>query len=100
MKKFLLLAVVALLGVGACNAQFKFGVKAGLNLNKIDFKQFENNWNGTNGLGYTVGLMTEFQVPLIGLCFDASLMYTRMNSESQLAHAVEAEKTVVAKLSS
>lgn len=97
MKKFLLVVVVALLGVGACNAQFKFGVKAGLNLNKIDFKQFENNWNGTNGLGYTVGLMTEFQVPIIGLCFDASLMYTRMNSESQLAHAVDAEKTVVGK---
>ena len=33
MKKFLLVVDVALLGVGACNAQFRFGVKAGLNLN-------------------------------------------------------------------
>ena len=37
-KKFLLTMLIALLGIGACNAQFRFGIKAGLNLNKIDFK--------------------------------------------------------------
>ena len=97
MKKLLLVVVVALIGAGACNAQFKFGVKAGLNLNKIDFKTVENNWDASNGLGYTVGLMTEFQVPVIGLCFDASLMYTRMNSETEVAQITELEKNVVGK---
>lgn len=97
MKKFLLIMIVALLGVGACNAQFKFGVKAGLNLNKIDFKTIENNWDASNGLGYTVGLMTEFQVPVIGLCFDASLMYTRMNSETEATQIIETDKTLVGK---
>ena len=87
MKKFLLVVVVALLGVGACNAQFKFGVKAGLNLNKIDFKDLPSNLDASNGVGYTVGLMTEAMIPVIGLGFDASLMYTRMNSAPELSIA-------------
>lgn len=82
MKRLILVALVVVLGVGAANAQFRFGVKAGLNLNKLDFKHLENNLDGSNGLGYTAGLMAEFTIPIIGLGLDASLMYTRMNSES------------------
>lgn len=100
-KKFFLTMLIALLGIGACNAQFRFGIKAGLNLNKIDFKDVSNNLDGTNGVGYTLGLMTEFQVPIIGLCLDASLMYTRMNSESGIyisdAPGTLSDETVVGK---
>lgn len=80
-KRILVVLMVAMFSIGAANAQFRFGVKAGLNLNKLDFKNLGDNLDGSNGCGYTVGLMTEFQVPIIGLCLDASLMYTRMNSE-------------------
>ena len=66
--------LIALLGIGACNAQFRFGIKAGLNLNKIDFKNVANTFDGSNGTGYTAGVMTEFTIPVIGLGLDASLM--------------------------
>lgn len=84
-KKLIIVAVVAMLGVGAANAQFRFGVKAGLNMNKLqlDIKNLENNLNGENSVGYTAGVVADFHIPVIGLGFDASLMYTRMNSSTE-----------------
>jgi hypothetical protein len=99
-KKFLLTMLIALLGIGACNAQFRFGIKAGLNLNKIDFKDVANTFDGSNGTGYTAGVMTEFTIPVIGLGLDASLMYTRMNSAPEIninGHAVEGDGEVFGK---
>lgn len=81
LKKILLALVITIVGVGAANAQFRFGVKAGLNLNSLSTSNLKSNFNKDNAAGYTAGLMTEFQVPIIGLCFDLSAMYTRMNSE-------------------
>lgn len=81
-NKILVVVAVLMFATGSADAQFRFGIKAGLNLNKLDFKELDNNLDGSNGCGFTAGLMTEFQVPVIGLCLDASLMYTRMNSES------------------
>lgn len=78
-KKILLVVVIALVGVGAANAQFRFGIKAGLNVDKLHLN--ESTFNKDNGVGWTAGLMTEFQVPVIGLCFDLSLMYTHMNND-------------------
>ena len=63
------------------NAQFRFGVKAGLNLNSLHLKDVKSNFKKDNGCGYTAGVMGELQVPVIGLGFDLSLMYTRMNSD-------------------
>ena len=80
-KKLLLALLVAFIGMGAANAQLRFGVKAGLNLNSLHFNDVATNFNDDNKCGYTVGAMTEFQVPIIGLCFDLSAMYTRMNSQ-------------------
>lgn len=85
MKKMLLVALIAILGAGAANAQFRFGVKAGLNLNKLHLSEVKDNFDADNGCGFTAGLMTEFQIPIIGLCFDASLMYTRMNSDFNIS---------------
>lgn len=78
-KKIFITLVIAIVGVGATNAQFRFGVKAGLNVDKLHFN--ESTFEKDNGAGWTAGLMTEFQVPVIGLCFDLSLMYTHMNSD-------------------
>lgn len=74
----LLLAVV---GIGASQAQIRFGVKAGLNLNSLHLNDMAKSFSDDNKCGYTIGVMTEFQVPVVGLCFDLSAMYTRMNSE-------------------
>lgn len=80
-KKIILTLLIALCGMGATNAQLRFGVKAGLNINSLHLSNFKNNFNDDNKCGYTLGVMTEFQVPLIGLCFDVSAMYTRMNAD-------------------
>lgn len=77
-KKIILTLVVAMLGIGAANAELRFGIKAGVNVNHITnmAKDFDNN-----RAGWTAGFMTEFKVPLIGLCFDASLMYQHLNND-------------------
>lgn len=82
LKKIIVLVVVAMMGVGMANAQFKFGVKAGVNVNHMstNLGTFDKN----NAAGWTAGLMTEFQVPVIGLCFDLSVMYARLNAEKAL----------------
>ncbi|MDE5880121.1 MAG: porin family protein [Muribaculaceae bacterium] len=80
-KKVILTLLVAILGMGAANAQLRFGVKAGLNLNSLHFSGVRENLTGENKAGFTGGLMTEFQIPVIGLCFDLSAMYTHMSNE-------------------
>ena len=81
-KKPLIALLLALMTIGVADAQFRFGIKAGVNVNHLSTKAdvLENN----NRAGWTAGVMTEFQVPVIGLCFDASLMYQRLNSEKEL----------------
>ena len=83
-KRLVILALMAVIGFGAAQAQFRFGIKAGMNINKLHISDWAANAQADNGCGFTGGLMTEFQVPLIGLCFDASLMYTRMNSDPEI----------------
>lgn len=82
-KKILLIVVIAMMGTGFASAQLRFGIKAGLNVNKLHFD--ESLFDGENGCGYTAGVMTEFTVPIIGLCFDASLMYTHMQSKDDVS---------------
>ena len=81
LKKIMLAVMIIAVGFCSANAQFRFGVKAGLNLNKLDVKDVKSNFDKENGCGWTAGVMTEFQVPVIGICVDLSLMYTRMNAD-------------------
>lgn len=81
LKKLFALIVIATMGIGAANAEFRFGIKAGLNVNNLHLNDPKQIFDKDNGTGWTAGVMTEFQVPLIGLCFDLSLMYTRMNTD-------------------
>lgn len=79
--KILIVLFVMAVGFTTADAQLRFGVKAGLNLNSLHFNDAAKTFGDDNKTGWTAGLMTEFQVPIIGLCFDASAMYTRMNSD-------------------
>ena len=81
MKKILVPLMILVMGVGVANAQFKFGVKAGLNINNLHLNHPDQMLDADNGTGWTAGLMTEFQFPILGICIDLSLMYTRMNSD-------------------
>lgn len=88
--KSTIVALIALLGFGTANAQFRFGVKAGMNLNSIKLDNVRHNFEKDNGCGFTGGVMAEFTVPIVGLCFDASLMYTHMTAKSEFSDGVDA----------
>lgn len=83
MKKFLTIAVVAIvMAIGAAvpaQAQFRFGVKAGLNVDRLSFN--DKLFDSDNRAGFTGGVMVEFTVPVIGVGFDLSAMYVRRNSQ-------------------
>ena len=83
-KKLIATLLIAFVGIGVAEAQFRFGIKAGLNVNHLSTNVKESFLDKNNAAGWTAGVMTEFQVPVIGLCFDLSVMYARMNSEKEL----------------
>lgn len=92
-KKLVLTMLVALVGIGIADAQFRFGIKAGLNVNSLHLKNPRAIFDKDNGTGWTAGVMTEFKVPIVGLAADLSLMYTRMNADLNVktAPGLEAE---------
>lgn len=83
-KSTLALIMAMMLGCASANAQFRWGIKAGVNLNKLHISDVQNNFKSDNGCGFTGGIMTEFSVPVIGICLDASLMYTHMSASSDV----------------
>ena len=81
MKKLFTL-VLALIIVSASFGQTKFGVKAGLNFNKLtDVTQggsTDEIWNSQTG--YHVGLAVQFKVPFLGLAVQPELLYNTTRS--------------------
>ena len=81
MKKIIstLFVAVALLfaGVQSAQAQFSWGIKGGLNLQKADFENATANLKPDNFTGFFVGPMAEFTIPIIGLGVDGSLLYSQ-----------------------
>lgn len=81
LKHLIIVAMMAVFACGQANAEFRFGIKAGLNVNKLHLSDYKANLNSDNQCGFTAGVMTEFTVPVVGIGFDLSLMYTHMNNE-------------------
>ncbi len=81
-KKIIVVAVVVVMATFSMNAGLRFGVKAGLGVNDLHFN--ESVFDGSNRAGFTGGIMTEFTVPVVGIGFDASLMYVRRNSNTDI----------------
>ncbi|MDE5814003.1 MAG: PorT family protein [Muribaculaceae bacterium] len=83
--KALLVALVAIFSFGYASADFRFGVKAGLNFNKLNYKI--QNWqqaseelkNVDNQTGWMAGVMAEFTIPIVNIGADASILYARQN---------------------
>lgn len=59
------------------SAQFRFGLKAGMNVSSMHFSS--KVLDADNRMGFTGGAMMEFTVPVIGLGFDLSAMYVHRN---------------------
>lgn len=75
MKKFrfILVALTVMIAAFPASAQFRWGVRAGIVANKFSFS--EKTFDSSNRVGFTGGVMAEFKLPVIGIGFDASLMY-------------------------
>ena len=58
-------------------AQIHFGVKGGLNLSKASFSNVGDNFKKDNFTGFFIGPMAEFNIPIVGLGVDASLLFAQ-----------------------
>lgn len=82
--KRIVAVVIACVAIAVpASAQFTFGVKAGINVEDMSFDKniLEDAYD--NHTGWTVGVMADFTLPVLGLGVDASLMYA--NRKSALA---------------
>ena len=88
MKKIvglILLAVMVLIAVPA-KSQIKFGIKGGLNISSVHFnKEIVGKDNVT---GFNIGPMVEVMAPVMGVGFDAAILY------SQKGIGVKSEKDI------
>ena len=76
------------------NAQFDFGVKAGINLPEnptLDIKELKSTLKGNTG--WFVGPTAKFIIPVIGLGFEANVLYSQANvdieDQSILTQSIE-----------
>lgn len=77
MKKvvsLIVLAVMALVAVPV-QSQVRFGVKGGLNISSVHFNR--EIVGDDNVTGFNIGPMIEGTVPLIGVGFDAAILYSQ-----------------------
>lgn len=77
MKKiFSAFMVMALLLITIpANAQFKFGVKGGLNISKLSVSK--DILKSDNQTGFFIGPMAEFTIPIVGLGVDVVALYNQ-----------------------
>lgn len=92
-----ILAIVAVVAMAIpASAQFAFGVKAGLNVNSVSYEDIKSNFDSENRTGWTAGLTTEFTIPVIGLGFDASVMYVhRLNETNNVENLDQSIKDIL-----
>lgn len=77
--KFLIACVVALAATLPASAQFRFGLKAGGEINKLKFNK--EALASDNRGGFTGGIMIDFTAPVIGVGMDASVLYSMRSAE-------------------
>lgn len=82
-KKLAITLMALLVGLSA-SAQFRAGIRAGITVDKLHLSNVNSNFDSDNRCGFTAGVMAEFTIPIVGICFDASFMYSRMNSRIDL----------------
>lgn len=75
MKKILLLGLVAFMALfyTNANAQVTFGVKGGLNVSSM--KLNSELFSASNKTGFFIGPTAKFNLPIVGVGMDASLLY-------------------------
>ncbi len=80
-KRFLAV-IVALAFMLPAMAQFSFGPRLGVNVNKLHFD--ESILNTDNRAGFNGGLEVEFMIPMLNFGFDLSAMYVHRVAQASL----------------
>lgn len=81
-KLFAVVAVAALLSVpSTASAQFKFGLKGGLNITDMSFSS--DVFETSNRAGFFIGPTVKFTLPVVGLGIDASALYDQREAETK-----------------
>ncbi|GHT01693.1 membrane protein [Bacteroidia bacterium] len=73
--------MLAIGAISTAQAQFSWGIKAGVNLIEADFSNLESNIDTKNLTGFQVGPMIQFTVPVIGIGLDAAVLYSQTGFE-------------------
>lgn len=94
LRKLLLVMAALILTAGAAEAKIlRFGIKGGLNVNSMGINNAaEKILDPDNNCGWHAGVMAEVQVPIIGICADVSVMYSRLNNHLDRIHIVDANE--------
>lgn len=83
MKRFFgLLAFLCLFASMPAAAQFNFGIKGGVNLSErptLNAEEFKSSVKGSTG--WYVGPTAKFIIPVVGLGFEANVLYSQTNIE-------------------
>ena len=82
MKKlsFIIVALMALAGALQSSAQMRWGATAGIDITNMKWSQksFRNEpFKSTKSLGYTAGIIGEYEIPGIGFGIDLGLQYAQ-----------------------
>ena len=96
MKKILSLIVVAIAFAMPSQAQFSFGVQAGLNLTNIsDFAPTQEYVQSAikSKAGFFVGPTVKFSLPIVGLGIDASALYDQREGKIESGNTSETIKS-------
>ena len=88
-KYFVFIVMFFLIGGMSVQAQFKFGLKAGLNLSDASLTEVSvdaaaKNLSPENLAGFQVGPMIEVTIPAIGFGFDLAVLYSQQGMKLPL----------------
>ena len=91
MKKIIsvLMVAVALMMAAPAQAQFKFGVKGGMDFTKLDLNAQSVKDATDNSTGFFVGPMAEFTLPLVGLGVDGAVMFAQRGKNDMKQQGIE-----------
>ena len=76
MKKIILAIAITACFASQVNAQFKFGLKGGVNFENIKIKDARSNIKVDNSTGWQAGAAFKVKIPGIGVAVQPELLYT------------------------
>ena len=80
-KYFVFIVVFFLIGGISAQAQFKFGLKAGVNMSSMSLDKKLDNLKLKNLTGFQVGPMIEATIPALGFGLDLAVLYSQQSFE-------------------